>query len=71
MVVNFPLSLGTGGNCKIWNMSFMEKLEMQLDKDLEESKAPQAINLFWGGRGIVLKLGKYVILLLNPTFVFV
>lgn len=24
-----------------------KKLEMQLDEDLEENKAPQVINLFW------------------------
>lgn len=53
-------------------MSLMEKLEMQLDKDLEESKAPQAINLFSWGRGVVvLKSGKYLILLLNRRLFFV
>lgn len=56
-------------------MSLMEKLEMQLDKDLEESKAPQApqaINLFSWGRGVVvLKPGKYLILLLNRRLFFV
>lgn len=60
---------GGGGNYKIfWNVCLIEKLEMQLDEDLEESNASQMINSFLGGG--FLKLGKYLILPLNLTLFF-
>lgn len=60
--LNFPKSFflgGGGGDCKIsWNLSLMEKFEVQLDNDLEQSKAPQVMIIFF-----FLKLGEDLILL--------
>lgn len=44
--LNFLMSLGV--DCKIsWNLSLMEKSEVQLDNDMEQSKAPQVIILWF------------------------
>lgn len=58
--LNFPMSLGV--DCKIsWNLSLMEKSEVQLDNDIEQSKAPQVIILWFGfGLGFFCLVGWLV-----------